>query len=58
MLWFGGHLMLVFLEEVFDISRHRNVNSACVVVPMQFDAAVEIPRPILGKFIFFVCAFD
>ena len=55
MLWFGGHFMLVVLEEGF---RHRNVNSAHVVVPMQFDAAVEIPQPILGKFIFFFYAFD
>jgi hypothetical protein len=49
--------MLVFLEEFFDISRHRNVDSARIVVPMQFDAAIEIARPILGKFIFFFDAF-
>ena len=58
MLWFGGHFMLVYLEEGWYVSRHQNVDSACVVVPMQFDAAVEIPRSIFGKFIFFLYAFD
>jgi len=34
------------------------MDSARVVVPMQFDAAIEIARPILRKFIFFFYAFD
>ena len=45
--------MFVYLQEFLDIPRHRNVNSACAVVPMQFDAAIKIARPILCKFIFF-----
>jgi hypothetical protein len=34
--------MLVFLGEFLNISRHQNVNSSRNVVPMQFDAAIEI----------------
>ena len=58
MLWFGGHFMLVFLQEFFDVSWHRNVHSARFVVPMEFDAAIEIAGPIFRKFIFFLYAFD
>jgi hypothetical protein len=42
MLWLGGHFMLVFLKQLFEIPRHWNVDSACSVVPIQFDAAIEI----------------
>ena len=58
MLWFGGHFMLVFLQELFDVSWHRYVYSARVVVPLKFDATIEIAGPILRKFILFLYAFD
>ncbi len=35
-----------------DLARHQDVKGAFVVISIQFDAAVEVTRPILGKSIF------
>jgi hypothetical protein len=48
----GG--MLVFLQLFDDVTRHGNVEGACVVIPLEADAAVEIAVPILCEFIFFL----
>ncbi len=49
-LWRGG--MLVFLQLLDDVSRHGNVEGACVVIPFEAYAAVEVTFPIFGEFIF------
>ena len=43
--------MLVFFEELFDVTRHQNVECPCGVIPVKFDSALEIARPISGKFV-------
>ena len=35
-----GHFVLVLLKELLDITRHGNVDGACIVVPTQFDPTV------------------
>ncbi len=50
----GG--MLVFLQLFDDVTRHGNVKGACIVIPLEADAAVEIAVPILCEFIFFLYA--
>ncbi len=52
-----GHLMLVFFEELFDISWHWYVEGALMIFSKQLDPAVQIARPIFGKLIFFLDAF-
>ena len=54
MLWWGG--MLVFLQLFDDVARHGKVEGACIVIPLEVDAAVEIAVPILCEFIFFLYA--
>ncbi len=55
-LWRGG--MLVFLQLFDDVARHGNVEGACVVIPFEAYAAVEVAVPILGEFIFLFDAHD
>ncbi len=50
--------MLVFLEELYDVPRHRYVKGARDVIPLQFYPAVEIARPVVGDFVFFLDAVD
>jgi hypothetical protein len=52
----GG--MLVFLQLFDDVARHGNVEGACVVIPFEAYAAVEVAVPIFGEFIFFFDALD
>jgi hypothetical protein len=49
MLGVSGGCMFVALKLLDDVSRHQNVEGAFVVIPIQFDPAVEIIRPILGE---------
>jgi hypothetical protein len=49
-LWRGG--MLVFLQLFDDVARHGNVEGACVLIPFEAYAAVEVAIPILGEYIF------
>jgi hypothetical protein len=35
-----------------NVAGHQNVKDSFLVIPIQFDAAVEIARPILGEYIF------
>jgi hypothetical protein len=53
MLWFGRDCMLVFLELFDDISRHQNIQSMVVVIPIQLDATVEVAIPIFSEFVLF-----
>ncbi len=39
-LWQGG--MLVFLQLFDDVARHGNVEGACVIIPFEAYAAVEV----------------
>jgi hypothetical protein len=55
-LWRGG--MLVFLQLFDDVARHGNVKGACVVIPFEVYAAVEVAVPILGESIFLFDAHD
>jgi hypothetical protein len=55
-LWRGG--MFVFLQLFDDVAWHGNVKGACVVIPFEAYAAVEVAVPIFGEFIFFVDALD
>ena len=50
----GGvrHTVLILHEYLFDVTWHGQVDRTVVVVPLEFDAAVQIPGPILGKFVF------
>ncbi len=50
--------MLVFVEELYDVPRHRYVEGACYVIPLQFYPAVEIALPVFGDFVFFLDAVD
>ncbi len=55
-LWQGG--MLVFLQLFDDVALHGNVKGACLVIPFEAYAAVEVAIPILGEFIFLFDAHD
>jgi hypothetical protein len=55
-LWRGG--MLVFLQLFDDVARHGNVEGACVLIPFEAYATVEVAVPILGEFIFLFDAHD
>jgi hypothetical protein len=48
--------MFVFLEELFDAIGHQNVEFLCSVTPVKFDSAIEIARPIFGKFVLLLYA--
>ncbi len=50
--------MFVALKLLDDVSGHQNVEGAFVVIPIQFDPAVEITRPILGECILGFESFD
>jgi hypothetical protein len=52
----GG--MPAFLQLFDDVTRHGNVEGACIVIPLEAYAAVEISLPILCEFIFFLYALD
>ena len=54
--WSG---MLKLLERFLYIYWHGDVQYACLVVPVQCDATVETPSPILCNIIFFLgCMYD
>ena len=53
-----GHTMLVFLEDFFDISWHRKVDRASVVIPLELDSTVQIAGPVFGEFVFLFDACD
>jgi hypothetical protein len=55
-LWQGG--MLVFLQLFDDVAQHGNVEGACILIPFEVYAAVEVAVPILGEFIFLFDAHD
>jgi hypothetical protein len=55
-LWQGG--MLVFLQLIDDVAWHGNVEGACVVIPFEVYAPVEVAIPILGELIFVFDAHD
>jgi hypothetical protein len=50
--------MLVFLQLFDDVAWHGNVKGACVVIPFEPYAAVEVAIPNLGEFIFLFDAHD
>ncbi len=54
MLWFGWDCMFVLLELFDDISRHQNVQSMAVIIPIQLGATVEAAITIFGEFILFI----
>lgn len=51
MLGLHGLAMLVPLEDLLYVTGHQEVNGADIVIPPEFDATVEVTRPIFGKFI-------
>ncbi len=55
-LWRGG--MFVFLQLFDDVAWHGNVKGACVIIPFEVYAAVEVAVPIFSEFIFFIDALD
>ncbi len=55
-LWQGG--MLVFLQLFDDVAWHGNVEGACIVIPFEAYATVEVAVLILGEFIFLFDAHD
>jgi hypothetical protein len=55
-LWQGG--MLGFLQLFDVLARHGHVKGACIVIPSEVYAAVEVTIPILGEFIFVFDAHD
>jgi hypothetical protein len=55
-LWRGG--MLVLLQLFDDVARHGNLKGACVVIPFEAYAAVEVAVQVLGEFIFLFDAHD
>jgi hypothetical protein len=50
--------MFVLLEDFLDVSRHRKVNCASIVIPLELDTAVEIAGPVFGEFVFLFYARD
>jgi hypothetical protein len=44
------------LEAIFDVSRHGYVKGSGIVVPIEVNATVEVPCPVLGKLVFFLYA--
>ncbi len=48
----SGGGMLVLLQLFDDVARHQDVEGSFVIIPIQFDAGVEVTCPILGKSIF------
>jgi hypothetical protein len=56
MLRRGG--MLVFLQLFDDVAWHGTVEGACIVIPCEAYAAVEVAIPIFSEFIFFFDALD
>jgi hypothetical protein len=58
MLWAGGNDVFILQELCFDIPRHGNQYCTSVVIPFQLDAAVQVPSPILSKFVFFFQALN
>ncbi len=57
MLGAGGHNVFVFVELALDVTRHGNVEGPFVIIPIQFDSAVQVARPVLDEFVFFPDAF-
>ncbi len=55
-LWRGG--MFVFLQLFDDVGRHGNVEGACIIIPFEAYATVEVTVLIFSEFIFFVDALD
>ena len=51
MLRFGGFLISDTLKELSDITRHRDVEVAFLVVSIKIDSAVEVSLPVFGKLI-------
>ncbi len=43
--------MFVVLEELFDVSGHRNVKIPHSVISVKFDPTIEIAHPIFGEFV-------
>jgi hypothetical protein len=58
MLGLSGGNMFVALKLLDDVFGHQNVKGAFVVIPIQFDPAVEIAHPILGQCILGFESFD
>ena len=50
--------MLVFLQLFDDVAWHGNVKGACVVIPFEAYATVEVAISILGEIIFLFDAHD
>ena len=52
MLGLHKHAVRVLLENPLDVSWHREVNSASIIIPFEFDPAIEVAGPFFYKFIF------
>ena len=52
------HAMMVFLEEFFDVSQHRNVEGSCRIIPLQFYSTVKVARRVFGDAVIFLDACD
>ncbi len=54
LLW---HDVFVFLELLFNVPWHEDINRLVDVIPVQFNYAVKVPRPIFGECIclFYAC---
>jgi hypothetical protein len=50
--------MLIFLELLDYISRHRYVEGSTFVIPFQFYSTVQVAVPILGEVVVLLQAFD
>ena len=44
-----GHYVTIFLQLLFDVSRHGYVDTPVLIIPIQCDSAVHVTRPVLGK---------
>jgi hypothetical protein len=58
MLLLSRRCMLVFLQLFEDVTWHGYVKSACIVIPFQANAAVEVAVPIHGELMLFLDALD
>ncbi len=50
--------MLVFLEEFFDVPRHRNIEGSSRIIPLQFYSTVKVAHPVFGDAVVFFDAGD
>ena len=43
--------MFIFLELLYDVSWHQDVQCIRVVIPLEFDSTIKVAIPVFFKFI-------